>query len=77
MGLLFSADQNIVPHFLEAKTANLLHRKMHLEAARRGAQLAYLSIYFDSNKNSHIAWFYFKKDEKQIIKEMINDNPKE
>ena len=70
---LFSGSHYIVPQTISAKSAPLLHMAMKRRQRIDGMEYKYISIYYDSSKNEHIAWYYTELNQRQEDNEVINE----
>ena len=69
---LFTGSHYIVPQSISAKSAPLLHAAMKRKQRIDGMEYKYISIYFDSNRNEHVAWYYIELNQREQDNEVVN-----
>lgn len=69
---VFYGDHNKVPQHAKAKTAQALHKKLAKLQFKNGVEYKFISFYFDSLVNEHVAWYYTILNENEQMREAIN-----
>lgn len=63
-------SSSIVPYSVEAQTRENLSGLLAVIQATLGGELKYISIYFDSAKKTHVAWFFIHMDDIPFVEKL-------